>query len=650
MKGILLRAGALGTALIAALAAPALAQDAAANLSPPAEKFAVAPGGVDMRSGRYAYSQTDLAIGGEAGALALTRTLTQAVMGHDNPFGNFSHNWDILLSEKRINVQQGIFHHTPGQPDYQIEVGFGGRSETFRSEGPSAGYEQTSRSGYASLTVSGSKDSASAVYTYTRGDGTVAVFRPIGSNDCSSLLRCAYVSQVTEADGTRLAFEYDNQGANATRLRSVVSNRGYALLFEYSGILVVKACVLNLTQTVKPADNVCPQGAPTATYSYAASKLAGATDASGATWGFTYSGGNMNYVRPGEGTPWMTNTIWERMNDDGLIEEIVTSQSFADGSGYSYSYDQTPPLACTGIPSIAGGSFTDNLGNTTTLRYDFPIRPYDPAQGHGQVPECDGDDPAPVIVHQVTPGPVEVTDPLGRITATDYCDPDAMAGYPPNWQHRCLVTPMPVSTTDPIGIQTRMTWDMSTRNLLQSRQIAVPGSGPSDIVRSATYNCTPATFRHCARPTSLTDARGAVTTYAYSADHGGLLTETGPAVNGVAPQTRHSYAQRHAWISNGGGYAQAATPVWVRVSTSACRTSAATGNPGAPCAAGALDEIRTTYDYGPDAGPNTLLLRGQAVTAESGGSLVTLRTCYGHDPLGRRISATQPNANLASCP
>ena len=139
----------------------------------------------------------------------------------------------------------------------------------------------------------------------------------------------------------------------------------------------------------------------------------------------------------------------------------------------------------------------------------------------------------------------------------------------------------------------------------------------------------------------------------WDSTHGELLSETLPAAAAgqPRPQTRHSYAQRHAWISNGaGGYVQAATPIWVRTETSSCRTSAATGNPSSPCAAGALDEVRTVYDYGPNSGPNNLLLRGQAVTAEVGGQLVTHRSCYGYDARGRRVSETQPNANLSTCP
>jgi len=657
------RAAALSLALLAPayLTAPARAQgEPQANVSPPAETYAVSPGGVDMRSGRYAYNQTDLAIGGEGGALALSRTLSQPVLEHNNPFANFSHNWDILISEKRINAHQGIFRHTIGQPDYQIEIVFAGRSQTFRSEGPNAGFEQTARSGFASLTVAGSKSAPSAVYTFRTGDGTEAVFRPIGSADCSITLRCAYVSQVTEADGTRLAFEYDNEGGNATRLRALTSSRGYALLLEYSGNLVVKACVLNLALTAMPGDNACPSGVPTATYSYDTvgghTRLATAVDPSNATWSFVNGVNTIGFVRPGDEDPWLTNTIWYRGNDDGLIEEIVSAQSFADESSYSYAYDETPFVAGQ-IASLAGGSYTDNLGRTTTLRYGFPIRPYDPAQGYGYVSGEGMYDPPSPMVHQVTPGPVEVTDPLGRITLTDYCDPTAMAGYPSNWMQRCLVTPMAVSVTNPGGIQLKMIWDMYARNLMQTRQIAAPGSlQPNgqpwdDIVRSSTYNCTPATFRHCAKPVTDTDARGAVTNYDYSADHGGLLSVMlpAPADGAPRPETRHEYAQRTAWIANGSGGYAAQSPIWVRTATSLCRTSAATGNPAAPCAT-AGDEVRTTYDYGPDSGPNTLLLRGQAVSSTDGGVTTVLRTCYGYDTQGRRISETAPRAELASCP
>ena len=309
------------------------------------------------------------------------------------------------------------------------------------------------------------------------------------------------------------------------------------------------------------------------------------------------------------------------------------------------------------MPEIAGGSFSNAVG-TTTLAYDFPTRPYDPGQGHGGVSEGGPNDPPSPIVLQVTPGPVRVTDPLGRVTTYDYCDPNTMQNLPANIVHRCLVTPMPAAVTDPGGIRTEYTWDMVLGVVLQSRQYGSDDPNRlNPIVRSATYHCTPTDFRACVRPRTATDARGNTIEYVYDPAHGGLTRETGPAPTAGAPrpQTRHSYAQRHAGLSNGsGGYAQAATPVWVRAATSTCRTSAAsTTGPHAPCSV-AGDEVLTQYDYGPNSGPNTLLLRGMTVTSTDlvNGTPVTttLRTCYGYDALGRRISETQPNANLGSCP
>jgi len=122
----LLRAGALSCALLTTTAfctQPALAQDQAkANVSPPPENFVVSPGGVDMRSGRYAYSQTDLSIGSEAGGLTLTRTLAQPVAGHNNPFANFSHGLDILVSE---NAKPRSVAGADWGRDWEAAIGLG---------------------------------------------------------------------------------------------------------------------------------------------------------------------------------------------------------------------------------------------------------------------------------------------------------------------------------------------------------------------------------------------------------------------------------------------------------------------------------------------------------------------------------------------
>jgi YD repeat-containing protein len=644
---------ALAIALGVLAAGPARADPSATN-APPAERFEVSPGGVDMRSGRYVYSQTDLAIGGDAG-LAFTRTLAQQVLGHASPFGNFSHNWEILLSEKRVDVEHGKFGAHDGGGDFQIEIAYGGLSQTFRSS--LSGYYQVSRSGFGQLSWTGGSDRSGSgiVYTFQGSDGTTAVFHAIGtlaSAECSTELRCAYVQQITRADGTVLDFDYDTSGgAHAARLRTVTSSRGYALMLEYSSGLVSKACVLNLAVAPVPSNHLCPSGAQamssyTYTTSGGANVLASATGPGGATRGFGYGSGTMSFTNPGESTPWLVNHVQDRADDDGLVTQIVSSQNFADGSSYSYSFDESP-MVVGHVSTLAGGSFTDAQSHTVTLTYDFPTLPHPSSQGYGNIPDDGGDS----AVHQMSPGPVIITDQLGRATHFDYCDPYAAANLPAGELNRCLVTPMPVSTTGPTGIKTVYTNDYSNRNVLGTRRIANV-SGPADIVGTATYDCSPTMFRSCARPTSLTDANGNVTNYTYSADHGGVLTETPPApTSGAArPQIRHIYAQRYAWVSNGsGGYVHGGGPIWVEVATSLCRTSAATGNPAAPCATTG-DEVLTQIDYGPDSGPNTLVVRGQTVTSTDGGTATTLRTCYSYDALGRRISQTAPNANPSSCP
>lgn len=179
----------------------------------------------------------------------------------------------------------------------------------------------------------------------------------------------------------------------------------------------------------------------------------------------------------------------------------------------------------------------------------------------------------------------------------------------------------------------------SRLNVVQARQVAKPNTGLADIITTAGYDSSCANWKTCNKPNWVRDANDNQTDYTYDPAHGGTLTETGPAVGGVRPQKRLTYAQRYAWVKNAwGSYVRAATPVWVLTQEAFCRTQAS--------CAGTSDEVRTTYEYGPDSGPNNLFLRGKAVTSEG----VTLRTCYGYDAYGNKISETAPKAALAACP
>ncbi|HEX5184872.1 MAG TPA: hypothetical protein VFW19_17170 [Allosphingosinicella sp.] len=658
MISIRSRIGALSFAAAVALAtgaAPVFAQST--SVATPAEKYAVNPGGVDMRTGAYHYTHTDLAIGGsdESGGLALTRS--QMSPWHRNqPFGNQSYNWDISLSLKRISLQSNNYQDGSGI-DYQVSIHFGGRSKTFNSAQDQGGYDEVSQTDFAKLTVSG--DRSTGTYTFTAADGTIAVFRPLSNVDCVlTTTGCGMISQVTEPDGTVFTFNYDyNASAPSTvdraRLKSIVSSRGYAMILEATpatGNLVTKACVINLTLMILPANGLCPSNAQaTTTYTYVnfnGEKLASMTDPLGKVWSFTYAGTassyTMAFTKPGQSTPWLTNTLSPAADEDNGGYEAVSAQNFSTGERYTYLWSTSPFVDLrTPQTTIAGGSYTDALNHTTTVEYGFP-----------QVPGaklCKDFDPCPPlnygasnIAYQTTSGPVSITDPDGRIWTSDYCDPNEITIPPPTGG--CLAT-LVQSFTDPEGIETDLTYD-GARNIAQMVRHSKPGSGTPDVTTSAVYDTDHPKSSN--KPVVSIDANGNETDFQYSLDNGGVVWEKdpAPAAGGVRPEKRYTYAQRYAWISNGaGGYVHAASPVWVLTQMALCKAGA-TNSTNSGCVNGASDEVITTYDYGPDAGPNNLILRGTVV--DSGG--LALRTCDTYDALGNKISETKPRAGLASCP
>lgn len=652
MRSAALRYLWVGLAILNLFMAPAAAQKLIDSY--PAEKFAIAPGGVDLRTGRYAYSATDLSIGPKDGGITFTRMMPDYVGGHANPMGNFAHNWDIFVFERLLYYQES----SDTTDKYQTTVRGGGRAYTFWGKEAGTGFVSKS-SGPLSLlnmTSGSTKSSPTAIFTAQMGDGSVLVFRPMGGADCvgnapGSTSRCAFVSEMTEANGTKYTFSYAYDAAlpgNRARLKQVVSSRGYALLLEGSGSLVTKACVLNLAATTVPANGLCPAGVPTSSYTYSSGKLATATDANGAVSQFTYAAApngrtDMSFIKPGQTTPWLTNRIELVADEDWTNQEVTVQQTFADGSSYTYGYGMTPPTNNKPAPTIIGGGYTNAYGKTVSYAYGFPIQPGSAWEPYCYNPPCGFEPPDDFLnyVYQTTSGPAEIIDELGRTSTADYCDPLVMNGMDPHFIHRCAVI-KDYTATHPDGSTSRVLFD-GYGNVTKVTKNPQPGSALPPIVTEAAYANT--NMKTLTKPLWVKDANGNVTDYTYDPAHGGVLTETGPAVNGIRPQKRYSYSQRYAWISNGsGGYIQAATPVWLLTSESFCRSSSWTGS---ACSV-ANDEVVTTYEYGPNSGPNNLLLRGTAVTADG----ETRRTCYTYDSLGRKISETSPKGttSLTSCP
>jgi hypothetical protein len=233
-----------------------------------------------------------------------------------------------------------------------------------------------------------------------------------------------------------------------------------------------------------------------------------------------------------------------------------------------------------------------------------------------------------------------IRDPLDRLSTFGY--------LPPTYSFGCCLGDFGALRRATYPEQNGIEYIRDGRGNVSAQIVhAKPNSG-ADLITTAHYPDGCANRFFCNKPEWTRDPRGNTTYYSYDPTHGGVLTETGPPdANGVSPVKRYNYVQRSAWLKTAAGGYSPASPVWLLATVKTCRTSATVDG---ACQAGAADEVVTAYDYGPDAGPNNLLLRGQTVTATDNGVTTTLRTCYGYDRDGRKISETSPNANLTNCP
>jgi YD repeat-containing protein len=601
----------------------------AQGLSHPPRQDARSPTGVSYGSGSFTYEARDLSIGGDfPQGLTLDRTYISNVGYATLGSQGWTHNWSGRVVPVQLPIQPDGPYSDPKRVPWVYNVSVGGKAVGFRggstfpptTGGPVGTYQPITPSG-ATLVYTGVSTNDGR-YVFTDGDGSVINF-PIARQPFE-------IQDWTMPDGTRLDFTSDP----ATGLtRSVISNRGYALLFEPLALGQRKVCAVNMAVHYVTPTSSCPAGVQTVTYSYAngtfnptQSLLSAATDANGQTTTYSYVGRDRLgcITPPGQSGCQIQNSyeICYEYPPGSPTEariDYVASQVSATGEtyGYAYSFDFPDPEKCN--PLSTGTTMTVNATAVTQIG---------------------GVNSAGL--------PTVIVDPLGRTTNLAYESGGGLEDEPAEL----------AGVQNPVGNAVDYYHD-SRGNLVRQVARAVTGSGLADIETTAVFPSTCVDRKTCNKPTSTTDARGATTDYTYDPAHGGVLTETGPAVptrqpNGtmadVRPQKRYAYGQFYAWIKNSsGGYSQAATPVWLLTRESFCRTSAATGNPSSPCAANNQtynDEVVTAYDYGPAAGPNNLLVRGILVTADG----QSLRTCYGYDAQGNRISETRPNANPGSCP
>jgi hypothetical protein len=682
-------------------------------LTGPPEEYNVSPGGVDMRTGRYVEREVDLAIGDET--ISVTRLEDSYKQIHANPIGNMTHNWNISLQLKDGPRPSGMNVDLV----YDVAwVNFGGRSRSFERLAPDMSYSRRAPLDNARLETSGGAVPNAVYYTFTSVDGVKVEFRPYlrgsGESDCQPAA-CFFASRIINPDGQTIALEYDTRtsGANRARLKRVVSSRGYAAKFEYTGPewnLVTRACVMSLAETNETSTTNCPNQ-PSVSVDYTYTPFLGrymlheVRRSPNEIYKQTYnsvSGGNgsrftISYWDPGANLPRLVNTIEPTRNVENQFDDVVLKQSFGNTETYDYSFYRSPIETHSGggvRQIIAGGEYVNAAGGRAIVRYGFPEQPYSFVEkrptSYNQVAwrffigpagslaaqrisvdpstlirssqqetfqaletalalrsldncnECSGASGSYYrVAHQITPGPDYVEDENGNSTTFNYCDPDYV--FPQFEPYQCALLGRYVERTGPEG--DRHEYRYKFGNLYETKSYPKPGSQGSPLVSKSAYLCGGIVCGN--KPTQTIDPNGMASNFEYSTVHSGLLKKTLPAnENGVRPQTRFTYDTKYAWLKSGTGFSQAPTPIWLLESEEYCRTTAsdASGN----CAGGASDEVVTTYQYqqgSPTKGSNLLLL-GVAVTADS----QTLRTCYNYDAMGRKISETQPAANLMSCP
>ncbi|MDR6624318.1 RHS repeat domain-containing protein [Caulobacter segnis] len=562
-----------------------------AQLPPPPKEVSADRNGVDARTGNELWSARELDIGpeGEMG-LHLGRHHAEGVTRH-----SFASTYYM------INLADG-FH--------SVAASFGDVGDSFA----------TNFSPLGSFIDEGA-------YRYQSADGTIVTFNTFiwhhfnsyGDNS-EDIYRLA--DTVTYPSGVKLTVHYRLETVGIlplSRIQSVTSNTGYQIKFRYSTNDPNQAGFYEPTSVVginmgveycNPAADDCTlsQAWPTTSYAKTSSgstNTLSVTDPKGGATQYTNVGGaNANYsiTLPGYSTP--SKTFYYAYIPSPC--DFVTDHTFCSmGYGSRVANVVTPDR-----------STSYSYGGNSNPTYFNQITTTDPG-GITNVFKSQGSN---VL------GVWSVTDPYSRETKFEY---------------------------NSNGQVTKATWPEGNFTEFQrdgfgrvTQEITHSKGNGATLTLSRTYGACAMNVVTCALPLTVTDARGAVTEYRYNT-HGQKTVEIGPAnQNGVRPLRRWTYADKYAYVKNAsGGMVAAATPVSMLTNEIVCK-STFNGDLANPACGSSADETVTTYEYPAGAVENALLPRGMVMTANG----ASLRTCFGYDRFGNKISETRPRADVTSCP
>ncbi|MFC5389815.1 RHS repeat-associated core domain-containing protein [Brevundimonas bullata] len=581
------------------LPAYALAQEA--QLPAPRAAQANDANGVDLLSGGFSDAGPIISVGSNDRGLAYRPVMTDRGRWTDNVRGEVVSvcEWDDAANN--CMWVNGTY----------MNVSVGGlASVVFENTG--SGWAPTNGQS-STLLGSGSN------WVFTTHDGAIATYalptlKPYAGNEIGVMQTpLASIQTLKRPNGELVTYHYRETAPGVSVLASVTNNSGYQLHFEYSGTTdpeMIKAIAVN------NAIEYCAPTAATCTFIGAWPTLTFAV--SGAERSVTDSLDRTTVYTIGNPAP-------------GARPRVVGVRRPTRASGQNLAINYRARITVD-PPSI------ERYGPVTTVTTDSGTWIYRNSVGGDHTVTVE--DPLGHSTYYAAysargVGDIALTQALAQVT-------DALGNTTTNaHDFRPNIGPVLTSVTYPEGDKAAMAYD-ARGNLTEMRQISKTPGTPADIVQTVAYPPTCANPVTCNRPISLTDARGGVTTLAWSATHGGLLTETRPApiAGAVQPQTRQSYVSTYAWYKNGAGVlAQAATPVWLQTETSACATLASCD--------GTADEVQTTTTY--QAGSSSLAsnLLPVSVSSGSGDGLLTATTTTTYDAASNVLTVNGPLAGSA---
>lgn len=580
-------------------ASQAVAQDQSDSPYEPPKYMTVSPLGVDLGSGKFNYSVTDLSIG----PLTLERSYAGGRSLHAQ--GQFGLNWGHNHSAHYFRKPPATPYQVYGDPAVVID---GKLLSFYRS---ATGYQQNAPDSEGTFL-----EDRNGAMVFTDQQGNVYTFNP--SVSIVGLSSSQRIARIDYANGHTITYTYSSAG----KLTEIASNFGYSIVFENNGPNghVSRACGYNRAESSLTAGS-CANSKLVVGYSHTANPinpsnppfLTSVSDALRQTWGYRYPGNTSSHAGQITCIEEVNSSVCRIKNEyyiggGGTKPYWVLKQTTANNEVWSYNIQgpdpEYNPAEHNGYRETTGGGYTDPEGNEVWVEYysGQPVKYYQ--KGNASAPEWNGSQSRVSEIGWDGLEMVSLKHPEGN--SVHYSRRGALI----------------------VG-------ETYTPKLNSGLAPVFTSSGFPERVIDGNQCDTSVGRKRCNKPLWKEDFNRNRAEFTYDAQHGGVLTETGPAVNGVRPQKRYTYVARAASAAPAG-----MSPIWLVNTVSFCRTAnfenGACRKDGVAIAG---DEVVTSFEYE----PNNLKVRSETVTA--GG--ISRRTCFTYDWLGNQTSATASNGTCS---